>query len=128
MPQESSLSPRWLPESQKAAEEARKDYDKNVRRIAVRLAHHAKAERVLAQHVHQAVQCLHESGLKKRPWYQRPEAEISAGFTCMGLAWGSPDVCASLFGEGNRISVGVLVAGLLIGIFLVIHGWTRGRG
>lgn len=121
-------SPTWLPGSKQAAEVAAREYQENVRRVAVRLARHSQCERVLEQHVTQAVFVLHESGLKRRGLLRRPELEISAGFSIMGIGWGSPDVCNALFGDGNSYGAGTLIALLLIGLGLVIHGWTRGRG
>lgn len=121
-------SPTWLPGSKQAAEDAAKEYHENVRRVAVRLARHSQCERVLEQHVTQAVSSLHESGLKKRGWLWRPETEISVGYSLLGAGWGAPDVCNSVWGEGNSYSTVAVTAFVLLGTVTAIHGWMRGRG
>ncbi len=75
-----------------------KDYHQNIRLVAVRLAYHDESSEVQVRHVRNAVESLRTSGIRRRSWYNRPESEITAGFTIMGLAWASPDACNALFG------------------------------
>jgi hypothetical protein len=94
-------------------------------------ARHEKAEFVLTRHVDKAFEALGRLGLTIKPWYKRPELEVSGGLLLLGLGVNSQDIITGLFGHTDRIDT--IVCGVMIGLFVAgavlwAHGWVRGNG
>lgn len=123
-------TPRWPNDTRQYAETHRDSFYNNLRIIATACARHEKAEYVLTRHVDESFVTLGRLGFNLRPWYRRPELEVSAGVALWGLSASTPDIASGLFGHTDGIDTTVcatMVVLAAIGLVFCVHGWIRGR-
>jgi hypothetical protein len=120
---------RWPTQTRQYAEIVRDRFYANIRIVASACAKHEKAELVLSRHVDEAFTTLGRLGFNLRPWYKRPELEVSVGLALLGLAVNTQDIITGLFGHTDSIDAivcGTMVGLIVAGIVTWIHGWIRG--
>lgn len=123
-------SPRWPKDSTDAVENFTKDFEKNLRRIAVRLALHSTPSNVDPVHVSQAFEILSQAGLKRRPFLERPDVETGFGGLLTGAAPAVPHFFQLVMPEATFLEWKVTYYGMaiafIVGAILMVHGWYRG--
>lgn len=126
-----SRSPRWGNQAEELAAEYVESFQKNLRRITVRLAIHEEAETIDQRHVRKAHDSLVECGYDRLPSWKRPQAKITVAGFCLGLAIATPDL-APVLAFGHRTAevvicwVGLLVFSVLA-LILYGMGWAQHR-
>ena len=124
--------PVWANEARKAAVKTADAYKQALRQIAEGLARHDGCERVLENHVREAARVLAISANSRKPWYKRPELEISIGGVIFGWAGCVPDFVSGFVPNHAQWKESVIPAAMIVmvivGSFLVSHGWLRIRG
>lgn len=125
-----AASPRWVKESEGKVSEYVKKFQDSLRRIAIRFAHHARADSIDAIHVDEAFEALVLMGLKRQPWWKRSELTITISGVFIGIAVACPDFVPLIFKSPTvqePIAIGtILVCGVLGGIFY-LWGWFQGK-
>jgi hypothetical protein len=118
----------WNNAASKRRNALKKSFADDLNGIAECLANHNEVS-VAETHVNQAFQALSNSGLYRRRWIDRPEAEMSVGTFFMGLAFACPDAISVFVGEQNRsgVSAGLFTFFLLFGGALFGHAAWRAR-
>lgn len=105
------------------------EFKTDIRAIAQVLARQEKAELVLERHTDEAFAALGRIGFNRRPVYARPELEVGLGVSFVTLAGNCPSYITGLFPHWNGRepwTTGIMVAMILSGILLTVHGWWRG--
>lgn len=121
--------PRPLPATRAYLRALEKRFGENLSTIAAACAKHEGSEVIVQRHVDEAFATLSRIGINVQPWYRRPELEIGAGGTIFGLAFACGDFFSGLF-PGDApwrapVVQGIMVALIIVGASLAIHGWFR---
>src|SRR3569833_2188491 len=118
----------WSPQANKRLTAITREFKANVQAIADALSNHDSAVQVAPVHVERAFESLSSSGLMRRRWIDRPEAETALGGVFAGASFAAPDVVGCLCDDPHKaFSRATLVALFIIGSFLFAHGTYRGR-
>lgn len=123
-------TPRWVPESEKQVDDHVKKFRDSLRRIAVRFAHHSRADSIDAVHVDDAYTALQRYGLSRYPWWKRPELKTGVGAVLITFALAGPDVFPLFFEDAAKqktVAISVLAVCGILGAFLGLWGWFQNR-
>jgi len=85
-------TPRAPKPTEDREEEYVADFRKNLRRIAIRLAHHQKSTIVDLPHIDEAFNVLCRIGISRQPWWKRPEFDTTIGGGFVAVALAAPDL------------------------------------
>ena len=122
-------TPSWLKKPQERVDALVKQYEDNVRRMAVRLAIHENSNTIGERHVNNAHEALIRSGLSMMPWFKSQRFKTSVGGFFVGASF-------SLYGLVPLTPIQkewivpaswcVLIICLLIGLIFYVWGFLDG--
>lgn len=122
-------SPRFIRASEEAEKRHVELFGADLRRIAIRIAHHDKATVVDEPHVDAAFSVLKRFGLERQRLWARPEFEITVGVTLVGVSFNLPDllpvfVPADVLAKAG-VTISAVVGSFVLGALIWGHGWFR---
>ena len=124
---------RRTPRAPKASEDREEGYvaefRTNLRRIAIRLAHHQKSSIVDLPHLDEAFNALCRIGILRQPWWKRPEFDTTLGGVFVGAAFAAPDVlpvvCDAAWLQRYNVTLSVFIVSFSLAAIFFVKGWMK---
>ena len=123
--------PTWPLPSTSHATRLSDGFKQDLKDVASTLASHDRVDQVSKKHVDDAFNILSQVGLRRVPWWKRPELETGVGAFFIGAALACPDVLPVFFPQTwlskQGVTAGAVAACFVVGSILSMRGWYRGR-
>ena len=123
----------WGRDAQDQADGTVEQFKADLRRIAIRLARHDRAETVDTKHVRSAFESLVRFGLESTPWWKRPQAKVTGAGLLLAFALAMPDWYPQVRPEDWSKLVEDVVfwtttfVSTLLAVLLYVWAWCQNR-